>query len=54
MARDMKQIPLLLDTEMYETLRRMAYEQKIAMAEIIRRALAEYLGKPRKGKEEGK
>lgn len=45
MARDMKQIPLLLDTEMYEILRRMAYEQKIAMAEIIRRALAEYLKK---------
>jgi hypothetical protein len=45
MARDMKQIPLLLDTEMYETLRRMAYEQKTPMAEIIRRALAEYLKK---------
>jgi predicted transcriptional regulator len=41
-----------LDQDQYNAVQSLAKDKGWSMAEIIRRALAEYLNKPRKGKEE--
>ena len=44
---------IYLEEAIYERLRRLAFDERISMAEIIRRALDEYLKKnPKKGDEQ--
>jgi metal-responsive CopG/Arc/MetJ family transcriptional regulator len=42
----MKRTQISLDSQLYEALRRAAYERRISMASVVRDALAEYLGQP--------
>lgn len=43
-----KQFPVILPADHHETLRRIAFDRKISMAEIIREAVAEWLEKQQK------
>jgi len=40
---------IYLDERVHEKLRNMAHRQRVSMAELIRRAVDEYLKKPKKG-----
>lgn len=48
---DQKRIPVLLDEEDYEKLRKLAFDTRLPMAEHVRQALREYLRKTHPGKQ---
>lgn len=42
---EMKQFPVILPADMHETVRRISFDRKISMAEIVREAVREWIEK---------
>jgi hypothetical protein len=40
---EQKRVPVLLDEDKYETLRKLSFESRLSMSEHIRRAIEKYL-----------